>query len=324
MRSFQLGIAVLIVLVASVHASDLEKLQTSFMARYDEANTTRDEQLKKLESSYLGALERHMEKVKASGDLKVVVPVRDEIEAMKATPAALPSLKDGADADLQAMRRKYAAARDVVQRTHAASLIELSDKMDAALAAQEKELTRAGKIDEALAVQRMRETLAKDAGIVAARERGDAGPSAVLADQPGEWKLLLEQGMKVEEQGVHQVGTLSEVAKEGRGFWSRLLTGGDEEDADDILVTPSPARVSFKPERPAREIRGTVSRAFPEVKVTVRIKADGKQVFEKELDWEKDEARIDVEFDPASKIEIEVDGDTRRAAWLYWTDFESR
>ena len=137
-------------------------------------------------------------------------------------------------------------------------------------------------------------------------------------------KLLLKQGMKVEEQGMHQVGTLSEVAKEGRGFWSRLLTGGDEEDADDILVTPSPARVSFKPERPAREIRGKVRRAFPEVKVTVRIKADGEEVFEKELDWEDDEARIDVEFDPASAIEIEVDGTGRRAAWIYWTDFESR
>lgn len=304
--------------------SDLEKLQTAFMARYDEANATRDEQIKKLETSYLGALERHLEKVKASGDLKVVVPVRDEIEAMNAAPASLPSLKDGADDDLKAMRAKYATAREGVQRQHAGTLIELSDKMEAALQAQEKELTRAGKIDDALAVERMRETLAKDAGILAARERAEAEPSAALAGKPGKWELLLKQGMKVEEQGMHPVGTLSEVAKEGRGFWSRLLTGGDEEDADDVLVTPSPARVSFKPERAVREIRGKVRRAFPEVSVTVRVKADGKEVFEKTLDWETDEARIDVEFAPASGIEIEVDGDGRRAAWIYWTDFESR
>lgn len=324
MKPISRCLLVVFAVIATGFASDLEKLQTSFMARYDEANTTRDEQLKKLETSYLGALERHLEKVKASGDLKVVVPVRDEIEAMKATPGSLPSLKDGAGDKLTAMRTKYATARDGVQRQHAGTLIDLSDKMDAALQAQEKELTRAGKIDDALAVQRMRETLAKDAGILAARERGDAEPSAALAGEPAKWKLLLKQGMKVEEQGMHQVGTLSEVAKEGRGFWSRLLTGGDEEDADDVLVTPSPARVSFKPDRPAREIRGKVKRAFPEVKVTVRIKADGEEVFEKELDWDKDEARIDVEFDPASKIEIEVDGTDRRAAWIYWTDFESR
>ncbi|MCH7227868.1 hypothetical protein [Haloferula sp. A504] len=304
--------------------ADLGKLQTSFMARYDEANSTRDEQLKQLEASYLGALERHLEKVKASGDLKVVVPVRDEIEAMKAAPDSLPSLKDGADDDLKAMRAKYATARDGVLRQHAGTLIELSDKMEVALRAEEKELTRAGKIDDALAVERMRETLAKDAGILAARERAVAEPSAALAGKPAEWELLLKQGMKVEKQGMHPVGTLSEVAKGGRGFWSRLLTGGDEEDADDVLVTPSPARVSFKPDRPAREIRGKVRRAFPEVTVTLRIKADGKEVFEKTLDWENDEARIDVEFAPAGEIEIEADGDGRRAAWIYWTDFESR
>ena len=80
------------VLTTPGFGADLEKLQTSFMARYDEANSTRDEQLKQLEASYLGALERHLDKVKASGDLKVVVPVRDEIEAMKATPGSLPSL----------------------------------------------------------------------------------------------------------------------------------------------------------------------------------------------------------------------------------------
>lgn len=170
-----------VVLIAAA-ASDLEKLQTSFMARYDEANATRDEQIKKLESSYLAALERHLDKVKGSGDLKVVVPVRDEIEAMKADPAALPSLKDGADADLKSMRAKYAAARDGVQR----------------------------------------------------------------------------------------------------------------------------------------------KRAFPETVVTVIIRADGKEVFEEKLDWENDEARIDIEFDPASAIEIEVDGGGRRPAWIYWTDFESR
>ena len=305
-------------------ASDLEKLQTSFMARYDEANATRDEQIGKLETSYLAALERHLDKVKASGDLAIVVPVRDEIEAMKSAPASLPSLRDGADADLKAMRGKYAEARDGVRRQHARTLIDLSDKMDAALAAQEQELTKAGKIDDALTVQRMSETLAKDGGIVAARKLGKAAPSAALAGEPGKWQLLLKQGMKVEEQGIHPVGTLSEVAKEGRGFWSRLLTGGDEEDADDILVTPSPARVSFKPERPAREIRGKVSRAFPDVPVTVRITADGEEVFEAKLDLQKDEARIDLEIDPASEIEIAVEGADRRAAWIYWTDFESR
>jgi hypothetical protein len=311
-------------LAAPTFAADLNQLQSSFIARYDEANTTRDEQLRQLETSYLGALDRHLGQVKASGELDRVVPVRDEIEAIKAGTDPLPAVSEAAGPELKTMRGKYVTARANVRKSHAGTLVSLSDKMTAALQEMERSLTRDGKIDEALSAKRMRETLATDSGILAAREllRESAG------DDPGvlvsKWTLLLEQGMQVEEKGFGEVGSLTEVAKEGRGFWSRLLTGGDDKDADRILVTPSPSRVSFKPQMSVKELRGKVSMAFPNGRATVRIKAGGKQVFEQRLDADSSSARIDLVIDPTRSIEIETEGEGRGPAWIYWEDFESR
>ncbi len=315
---------VLLSVALSGRAADLGQLQTSFMARYDEANATRDQQLKNLEGSYVGALERHLDKIKAGGDLEKVVPVRDEIEAVKTGAEPLPELSANVDREFKSMRGKYVGARDTVRETHARTLVSLSDKMTAALESEEKELTRAGKIDDALAAKRMRETLSKDVGIASARELLGKARAPLALDEPKEWQLLIEQRMKVEEKGMHEVGSLSDVAKEGRGFWNRLLTGGDEQDADEVLVTPSPAKVSFSPKLPATEIRGKVSLAFPNARATVRITAGGKTVFEEELGGRNREARIAVEFEATREIEIEAEQVGAGAAWVYWTAFESR
>ena len=170
--------ACLLGLAGAARGITLEELQKSFIARYDEANAKRDDQLKKLEAGYLGALERYLGKVQKGGRLEAVVPVRDEIESIRTGADPLPSLPDNAAYEFKQLRRKYVDARDAAIGEHAETLVELAGKMDAALEDQEAALTKAGRIDDALAAKRMRETLSADAGIKAARDRTSLGQGA--------------------------------------------------------------------------------------------------------------------------------------------------
>lgn len=326
MKASSLILSILLGLTSTLLSADLGALQSSFIARYDELNETRDEQLKKLQASYAGALERHLEKTKASGDIEKAIPVRDEIEAIKAGTDPLPELPESSDPELKGMRTKYVEAKTKVNTTHAESLVSLADKMSAALEGEEKDLTRKGKLDDALAAKRMRETLGEDQGIVGARELlGRSEESTKLAaTEPAEWKLLMEERMKVEEEGTHDVGSLADVAQGGRRFWNRILTGGDEDKADEILVTPSPCRVSFKTDDPVSEIRGTIKIAFPNASATVRVKVGDESVFKGNVSLLAQELTLAETFTAGDEIEIEVEQVGDAPAWIYWSGLEVR
>ncbi len=151
-------------------AADLGQLQASFMARYDEANATRDESLKKLEASYLAALKKLEDRLKDTGDLDQVLPVREEISVVEDGAEDLPDLPDKPPAQLPGMRRKFVSARTKVVMEHARELLALVEKMDQVLSEQETRLTREGDVDGALAARKMSATLEADAGIQKARE----------------------------------------------------------------------------------------------------------------------------------------------------------
>jgi hypothetical protein len=150
------------------------------MERYDAANLTRDDQLKKLDASYLAALNRQVEKAKATGKLDAVIPFLDEVQAVKTAADPLPELPATASAELKQMRAKHADARAKILKSHAETVTSLADKMTAALKAQESELTKAGKIDEALAAKHMRESLEKDEKLRDSRDLIQFGGSSGL------------------------------------------------------------------------------------------------------------------------------------------------
>lgn len=314
-----------LLLPALLPAADLGSLQSSFINRYDEMNATRDSQLKTLQSSYAGALDRHLDKIKAGGEIEKAIPVRDEIEAVKANTQPLPEIPKTADPELQNMRTKYLGARSKVITTHAESLVALADKMNQALEGEEKDLTRNGKLDDALAAKRMRETLSEDQGIASARKLLENTSSNIEKEpqEPAKWKLLLKQRMKVEEQGENEVGALSEVAQGERRFWSQILTGGAE-DPDEILVTPSSCKVSFSPRDAVTELSGKVDTAFPGARANVRIKAGGKVIFEQKIGGRGGGAWVAETFDPAETVEIEVESAGDRSTWVYWTNLKTR
>ncbi|MCH7226426.1 hypothetical protein [Haloferula sp. A504] len=305
-------------------ASSLEQLQTSFMSRYDEANAERDQNLRKLEASYLGALQRHMDKVKASGKLERVIPVRDEIEAIETGADPLPALPKNADGDLGKMRDKYAEARDRILKNHAETLVDLAAKMDQALMKEEADLTRAGKIDDALAAKRMRETLSNDAGITTARKLLDRGGDSGSV-RLGEWRSLLAEKIEVMGRGKYPAGRLSEILPEEREFWRDHFKALSEEEQENVLVSPAPCQIRFKLPQAVNRFRGKVSLASAYGDATAIVKAGGVEIFRKRLNRESRGASLNLEFDATKVLEFEVDMNSHPGAdWICWTAIEVR
>ncbi|MCX6875084.1 MAG: hypothetical protein NTW21_14930 [Verrucomicrobia bacterium] len=151
-------------------AQSLEKLRQSFDERCDQATALRNEQIGKLNASYLAALERLLEKTKTAGRLETALPIHREIEAIKAAPANLPPLVDSAAGELKSMRAKYLDNRQQVLKTHATTLGGLADKMEASLKAREVELTKVGQINDAVAVRELRTQLEQEPDLLAARD----------------------------------------------------------------------------------------------------------------------------------------------------------
>jgi len=316
----------LLLFTVKIFGAALDDLQASFMARYDEANVQRDDQLKKLEVSYVGALKRHMDKVKRSGKLELVIPVRDEIEAIETGVEPLPELGEGADRELSDYRDKFLDAQDKVARTHAGLLVDLADKMEKALTSEEEKLTKMGDIDGALAAKRMRETLSLDKGIQSARgvvESTESTPR--ISSRLGEWRPLLSAEMKVVRSGNHPCGKLSDLVSEKGPSVIGLMAGGTKTDPDTVLVSPSPCLIRFKPGQSVSRIRGKVALVHPKGHVTCRIFLDGEKAFEQILELEERNSEFKLDFDAAKVIELEVDdrghpGNDR----VIWTGLEIR
>ncbi len=162
-------ILLLFVLVAGATAQSVDQLRQSFDQRCGQAATLRDEQLAKLNQAYQTALERLLEKIKGAGNLDAALPIHAEIEAIKQADAKLPPLSDNAG-ELKPLRTKYLDNRQQILKAHATALGGLADKMEAALKAQEAELTKAGKITDAIAARTSREELAQDSDVREARD----------------------------------------------------------------------------------------------------------------------------------------------------------
>lgn len=245
-------------------AADLGQLQTSFMARYDEANAERDASLKRLDGSYLAALKKLEDQLKGAGDLDRILPVRDEIEAVEANADALPDLPDKRPAQLSGMRNKFTGARDKVLMDHARELVSLVEKMEKVLSEQESRLTREGDVDGALAARKMSDTLEADAGIQNARKLlgragGDAsaaaGDSVALDDflpgtvwtyESGPKKGEAREGFLLFLEGGRVLNTLPNA---GLGTWE--LVGGKIA----ITIKPYPTS-SFTVSEDRRSLNG--------------------------------------------------------------------
>jgi len=128
----------------------------------------------KLTASYLAALEREEQAAQAAADLDALLHWRNERMRMESQPAA-GEPRGGPPAKLVEMRRTYEAETAKLTEGREAKEAELKNTYDVALAAHEKSLTQALKVDEALAVREWREPYRTVAG---------AEPESVAAEVP--------------------------------------------------------------------------------------------------------------------------------------------
>lgn len=305
---------IILALALVAEATELGKLQDSFMSRYDATNQERDDGLKKLESSYVTALERHLDKVKASGKLERVIPVRDEIQAVQTDAGSLPELPESTDRELRSMRDKFVEAREKILETHAKSLIDLADKMEELLRKKEAELTKAGKIDDALSANRMRETLGSDEGIAGARQHLDinrqVGPQSRMPIQ------LREAKLRALEKRFSFYGLVTEPGLEALHAKAVNRYREIDDGRGELLVVPAPIRLELRFPREVTELDaeaylGVVGDAI------FRVHVAGELV--KELDFEGDlnsSKQLKCKFSPTRSLVIEVDPKSEKdGAW---------
>jgi formylglycine-generating enzyme required for sulfatase activity len=153
--------------VAELHAKYETALASQALEPFEAALT-------KLAASYVAALDRDEKGAQAAADLDAVLHWRNERLRMESLPAA-GEARGGPPAKLVEMRRTYEAETAKLAEAREVKEAELKEKYDGALAAHEKSLTQALKVEEALAVREWREPY---------RAVADAEPESVAAAAP--------------------------------------------------------------------------------------------------------------------------------------------
>lgn len=312
-----IGLALAMAVPAS--ADTLAQLHKSFMERYDAANQSRDDQLKKLDASYLAALERQVEKNKATGKLDAVIPFFDEVQDVKTAKDPLPELPATAPAELKQMRAKHAEARDKILKSHAQAVSSLATKMETALKTQEAELTKAGKIDEALAAKHMRESLTSDKEVFSARK------SLEGETVDGGWQSLRKAGMNVTTQSQIPVQWMNEEIAARLPETIAKTVSEVVVDSDSVLQMVPKASVRFSFAKPVSSFKCDVFLGSPEGDATVNIIVGGEKIKSSELNKDSNRRTLIIRFDPTKELMIEVDEKGHQHGdWVYLIDPVSR
>jgi hypothetical protein len=282
----------------------LEDLQSNFQTRCDFAEAARDQQLEKLDASYLAALDRQVEKTRTTGNLDAIIPFINEAQAVKTAKDPLPELPEDAPPELKQMRVKHAEARAKILNSHAEAITALAAKMEAALKARETELTKAGNIDDALAAKKMRENLEKNAGVLEAK---DLIASRAATQKPGDWISLFESPMTVLNKGLWEVAVVSKSAPENKPYQGLIdLLKNERQNPDQVLMAIPNAVVEFKPDKHVTQIRGKMSLKDHGGSVHFKVFAGDAVVAEKIIRGEAVEIPFDVRFPATKSIRLET------------------
>lgn len=287
-------------------ATKLEKLKQSFEARRASAVDEHAKAAEKLVMSYRVALERLQDKAQKSGKLEDVLPVRDEIARIDKEESPLPPLGPTASPELKKLRETYDQASAKAAKAHAEEIAAMADKMIDLLEKESETATKAGRIDDALAIEKMIEALGVDQGLQDARAL--AGAEKKAAGGASRAISLLKAKRTVLDGGTsYWVGSID--GKEGQGNYDPAIPGlvPPEDAGGQHLFLHPPSRVEFRFDRPVERFstdafvarNGDVicrlyigNRKASEVKVSAADKA--------RRNWE-------VKFKPTDTFVLEVD-----------------
>lgn len=304
-------------------AQDLEGLHRSFMTKYDQINTNRDAKIETLTEGYLGALDRLKKQLQTTGQLELVLQAQNEIDLINKDIWPFEDLGDKAIADLKSLRAKYVESRLKVQKEHSTQLAEIVDKMEKLLATQIVDLTKAGKIEEAKLAQKMKDDLAKDAGIAEAKsEQAKNATETSLG-----WVPLPYDSYEVKSQKSYYVGPL--IGKRGKGVEDPLCIAEVKKYASDdknvFMMIPN-CEVEFTAKKSFTEFRGEVILTRVAGSASIQIIAAGKTIHKSDLKGGAEKAQsISCKFPSVNKITVICDDNgTNGNDSVGWVSMEVR
>lgn len=173
---------------------DLAVSVSKIQARYNDLHVI-------LRENYTKALGRLEKELAPDGNLNPILVVRKEKTAVGKVDEPLPELPNDVPPKLLALRKKFDSNEAKYAQQRDAALGELRDEHDRQLLALEKDLTRSGKLDGAMAIRSARDALAKDARFPEAAlaiqlERDMRELTRNLEESTWEWRITDRKALK--------------------------------------------------------------------------------------------------------------------------------
>jgi hypothetical protein len=314
-----LGALVLFAASPAVAGEEVEQLQVAFEKRHGDANAKRDEQLAKLETGYMAALNRHIDKVKASGNLEDVLTLRDEVEAVKEGIDPLPALPATATQEFKQLRKTFEEARAGIEKAHSAALADLATKMTELLKAKEIQFTKAGKIDEALDAKKLRASIEENkefGAVMPTKKPGEeGGADGWISIKKAEMTIVTESQLPVKWIDAELRATLPQVVAKN------MDAAGVDKNS---LFTLPPAAVKFTFKNYVTRFRCKALLA-DEGDARFVISAGGKVVQSFDLKGAGKTKEIDLRLPQTRELvlSVEING-IQHGDWGVWMNPETR
>jgi hypothetical protein len=295
--------------------SKLDKLKQSFESRRTASVEQHAKAMEKLRMSYRVALERLQDKAQQSGDLEDVLPVRDEIARIDKDEEPLPPIGATASADLKKLRETYDEAATRAAKAHAEEIVSMSDKMLELLEKESAALTKAGKIEEALAARTLAESIGSAEGLATSRDlvgehsKNDANAAATPLLK-AKWTIIEESGFYI-GPGDGQVGDGAFT----QGLRDLIATQPGE--ATSHFVATAPSRIEFVFSRPVKKLETELFMAAVG-DVSCRLLVDDRVVARSAVSAaERVRRKWTASFPATKRLVLEVDNNgTSNGDWL--------
>ncbi len=140
-------------LLLGIARADVAEIESQFRSVYElHVGKQFREEVAALDAKYLGALERAMQSASQGGKLEDALVLREEIQRVK-DKGPLPEQDDGVAPGLAKLRATYREQAGKLLAARQKAVAPIIEKFGVALTAYQEELTKAGKLDEALDVK---------------------------------------------------------------------------------------------------------------------------------------------------------------------------
>jgi len=197
--------------VASTQAADvdLQKVRQQFDSYLARLDTALQEQRSRWDVGYARGLQMLEKKLQSEGKLDELIAVKEELTRFKESRAVLPETPGDAPDELRKLQDHFRQNRSTFELEHNRKVLKLAEQYDERLSGQQKKLTMAGKIEEALSIRAERRRAEEDATVTAARfelasleDSGFDGGGTPGDDFGGDGTLPQKASTPVPEHGV--------------------------------------------------------------------------------------------------------------------------